>query len=35
VEGYRHVAINRRPYHEALMAGVRMLSEKHGLACRV
>ena len=35
VEGYRHVAINRRPYHEALMARARMLSEKHGLACKV
>jgi len=32
VEGYRHVAANRRPYHDALMARARMLAEKHGLA---
>jgi DNA repair photolyase len=32
VEGYRHVATNRHPYHEALMARARMLAEKHGLA---
>jgi DNA repair photolyase len=32
VEGYRHIAANRRPYHEALMARARMLAEKHGLA---
>jgi DNA repair photolyase len=32
VEGYRHIATNRKPYHEALMAGARMLAEKHGLA---
>jgi DNA repair photolyase len=32
VEGYRHIAANRRPYHEALMARGRMLAEKHGLA---
>jgi len=35
VEGYRHIAANRRPYHEALMARARMLAEKHGLAWRV
>jgi DNA repair photolyase len=32
VEGYRHIAANRHPYHEALMARARMLAEKHGLA---
>lgn len=32
VEGYRHIAANRRPYHEALMARVQRLAEKHGLA---
>ena len=32
VEGYRHIAANRRPYHQALMARARMLAEKHGLA---
>ncbi len=31
-EGYRHIAANRRPYHEALMARARRLAEKHGLA---
>lgn len=32
VAGYRHIAANRRPYHEALMIRARMLAEKHGLA---
>ena len=32
VEGYRHIAANRRPYHEALMDRARILAEKHGLA---
>jgi len=32
VEGYRHIAINRKPYHEALMARAHELAEKHGLA---
>lgn len=32
VEGYRHIAANRGPYHEALMARARRLAEKHGLA---
>jgi DNA repair photolyase len=32
VEGYRHIAANRGPYHEALMARARMLAGKHGLA---
>jgi DNA repair photolyase len=32
VEGYRHIAANRRPYHEALMARARRLAEKHDLA---
>jgi DNA repair photolyase len=32
VEGYRHIAANRVPYHEALMARAWMLAEKHGLA---
>jgi DNA repair photolyase len=32
VEGYRYIATNRKPYHEALMARARMLAEKHGLA---
>jgi DNA repair photolyase len=31
VEGYRHIAANRSPYHETLMARARMLAEKHGL----
>ncbi|MGA9351315.1 MAG: radical SAM protein [Anaerolineae bacterium] len=31
VEGYRHIAANRKPYHDALMARARMLAEKHGL----
>ena len=32
VDGYRHIATNRVPYHEALMARARELAEKHGLA---
>jgi DNA repair photolyase len=32
VEGYRHIAANRAPYHQALMDRARMLAEKHGLA---
>jgi DNA repair photolyase len=32
VEGYRHIAANRKPYHDALIARARMLAEKHGLA---
>jgi len=32
VEGYRHIATNRQPYHEALMARARLLAGKHGLA---
>ena len=35
VEGYRYVATNRRPYHEALIARAQRLAEKHGLAWRV
>jgi DNA repair photolyase len=35
VEAYRHIAADRRPYHEALMARAKRLAEKHGLACRV
>jgi len=35
VEGYRHIAADRRPYHEALMDRATRLAEKHGLACRV
>jgi len=35
VEGYRYVAANRRPYHEALMATAQRLAEKHGLTWRV
>jgi DNA repair photolyase len=35
VEGYRHIAADRKPYHEALMARAKRLAEKHGLACRV
>jgi len=31
VEGYRHIAANRKSYHEALMARARTLAEKHGL----
>ncbi len=31
VEGYRHIAANRVPYHEALMARARGLAEKHEL----
>jgi hypothetical protein len=32
VEEYRHIAADRRSYHEALMARVQRLAEKHGLA---
>lgn len=32
VEGYRHIAANRGPYHQALMAKARKLAEMHGLA---
>ncbi len=32
VEGYRHIAADRVPYHEALMTRARILAEKHGLA---
>jgi DNA repair photolyase len=32
VEGYRHIAANRKPYHEALMIRARRLAEKHSLA---
>jgi DNA repair photolyase len=32
VEGYHHIAANRRPYHEALMARARALADKHSLA---
>jgi len=35
VEGYRHLATNRKPFHEALMTGAQRLAEKHGLAWRV
>jgi len=35
VEGYRHIAADRRPYHEALMDRATRLAEKHGLACRI
>jgi DNA repair photolyase len=35
VEGYRYIGANRRPYHEALMARVQRLAEKHGLTWRV
>jgi DNA repair photolyase len=35
VEGYRHIATKRKPYHEALMTTVQRLAEKHGLAWRV
>ncbi len=34
VEGYRHIAANRSPYHEALMTRAQRLAEKHGLAWR-
>jgi len=34
VEGYRHIAADRRPYHKALMARAQRLAEKHGLAWR-
>ena len=32
VEGYRHIAANRKPYHQALMGRAQRLAEKHGLA---
>ncbi|MFQ6058423.1 MAG: radical SAM protein [Anaerolineae bacterium] len=32
VEGYRHIAADRRPYHEALMIRARRLAEKYSLA---
>jgi len=35
VEGYRHIAANRRPYHQALMARAQRLAEKHNLAWEV
>jgi DNA repair photolyase len=35
VKGYRHIAADRRPYHEALMTTVQRLAGKHGLAWRV
>ena len=35
VKGYRFIAANRMPYHEALMARARKLAEKHGLAWKV
>ena len=35
VEGYRHIAANRRPYHEALMARAQRFAGKRGLAWRV
>jgi len=31
VKGYHHIAANRRPYHDALMARARRLAEKYGL----
>jgi len=31
VEGYRHIATDRKPYHEALIARAQRLAEKHGL----
>ena len=34
VEGYRHIAADRRPYHEALMIRVQKLAEKHDLTWR-
>ena len=34
VEGYRYIAADRRPYHEALMVRVQRLAEKHGLTWR-
>ena len=34
VERYRHIAADRRPYHETLMARVHRLAEKHGLTWR-
>jgi DNA repair photolyase len=35
VEGYRHIAADRKPYHEALMSRAQRLAEKHSLAWRV
>ena len=35
MEGYQHIAADRRPYHEALMATAQSLAEKHGLTWRV
>jgi DNA repair photolyase len=35
VEGYRPIATDRKPYHEALMARAQRLAEKHGLGWRV
>lgn len=32
VEGYGHIAANRQPYHEALVAKAQKLAQKHGLA---
>jgi DNA repair photolyase len=34
VEKYRHIAADRRPYHETLMARAQRLAEKHGLTWR-
>jgi DNA repair photolyase len=34
VEEYRHIAADRRPYHEALMTRVQRLAEKHSLTWR-
>jgi DNA repair photolyase len=34
VEGYRHIAADRRAYHEALMIRAQRLAEKHGLIWR-
>ena len=34
VEEYHHIAADRKPYHEALMARARRLAEKHSLAWR-
>ncbi len=31
MEGYRHIAANRRPYHQTLIARARRLAEKHGI----
>jgi DNA repair photolyase len=35
VKGYRPIAADRRPYHEALMARAQRLAERHGLAWKV